>query len=89
MRKKDPHSSVSRETRAIEKRRKVILSTLMNGHQSPERLTAKDDILRKYPKLRHIVTEMPPASADQGGMDAPSAPSAGMQPSADVAAPSR
>ena len=63
-RKKNTAAAVTKETKAVEKRRKVILNALMSGHHSPEREGAKDDILHSYPQLRSLVTDMPPVAAE-------------------------
>lgn len=81
--RKKPGASVAKETRAIERRRKVLLDALMHDHSSPESLVAKDEILRSYPKLWHIVTETSPIKAERNDE------TGAVVPSAELSAPAR
>lgn len=63
-------ASVSRETKAVQRRRQVILDALITDAHSPERLRAQEDIMKSYPKLRHIVTDqLRPPSSGGGTVD--------------------
>lgn len=55
---KNKGASVSRETKGVERRRKLILNVLMTELHSPERKAANDQILSSYPKLRPLVTDL-------------------------------
>lgn len=70
-RRQNGSASVSKETKAVEKRRKVVLHALMSGLHSPEREGAKDEILHSYPQLRPLVTDMPPEDHSAPVLPAP------------------
>ena len=46
---------VSRETKAIERRRKVIINAMTSLPDSPEQAAAKEAVVKSYPKLSSLI----------------------------------
>jgi hypothetical protein len=63
-RRKAGKSKLSKETKFVERRRKVVLQLLMSETSSPEKSKAKDDIFSSYPALHSLVTEAPLADLE-------------------------